>query len=36
VGFEKVAERESKRWGVAMVEEWYVLHPFGRQHPLAG
>jgi N-acetylglutamate synthase-like GNAT family acetyltransferase len=33
VGFEKVAERPSERWGVAVVEEWYVLHPFGRRHP---
>jgi GNAT superfamily N-acetyltransferase len=28
VGFEKVAERATDRWGVDMVEEWYVLHPF--------
>jgi len=33
IGFEKVAERPSERWGVAVVEEWYVLHPFGRRHP---
>jgi N-acetylglutamate synthase-like GNAT family acetyltransferase len=32
VGFEKVAERASERWGAAIVEEWYVLHPFGRRH----
>ena len=32
VGFEKVAERASERWGVAIVEEWYVLHPFGQRH----
>lgn len=30
-GFEKVAERPSKRWGVPLVEELYVLHPFGRR-----
>jgi GNAT superfamily N-acetyltransferase len=36
VGFEKVAERACERWGVAMVEEWYVLHPFGRRHPSSG
>ncbi len=30
-GFEKVAERASERWGIAMVEEWFVLHPFGRR-----
>jgi hypothetical protein len=35
VGFEKVAERPSERWGVAVVEEGYVLHPFGRRHPSA-
>ncbi len=34
VGFEKVAERPSERWGVAVIEEWYVLHPFERRHPL--
>ena len=33
VGFEKVGERSSKRWGVAMVEECYVLHPVGQRHP---
>jgi hypothetical protein len=33
VGFEKVEQRRSKRWGVAVIEEWYVLHPFGRRHP---
>jgi GNAT superfamily N-acetyltransferase len=33
VGFEKVAERRSERWGVAVVEERYVVHAFGRQHP---
>ena len=32
VGFEKVEERPSERWGVAVIEEWYVLHPFGRRH----
>jgi ribosomal protein S18 acetylase RimI-like enzyme len=32
VGFEKVAEKPSERWGVAVVEEGYVLHPFGRRH----
>lgn len=32
VGFEKVAERPSERWGVAVIEEWYVLRPFGRRH----
>jgi GNAT superfamily N-acetyltransferase len=31
--FEKVEERPSERWGVAVIEEWYVLHPFGRRHP---
>jgi ribosomal protein S18 acetylase RimI-like enzyme len=29
VGFEKVAERASERWGAPIVEEWHVLHPFG-------
>ena len=33
VGFEKVEERPSERWGVVVVEEWYVLHPFRRRHP---
>jgi GNAT superfamily N-acetyltransferase len=33
VGFEKVAERATDRWGVEIVEEWYVLHPF-QQQPL--
>jgi ribosomal protein S18 acetylase RimI-like enzyme len=33
VGFEKVAERSSERWGTAIVEEWYVLHPFGQHLP---
>jgi len=28
IGFEKVEERPSERWGVATIEEWYVLHPF--------
>jgi GNAT superfamily N-acetyltransferase len=32
-GFEKVEERPSERWGVVVVEEWYVLHPFRRRHP---
>ena len=36
VGFQKVDERPNKRWGVALVEELYVLHPFGRSHPAAG
>lgn len=31
VGFEKVEERPSKRWGVPLVEELYVLNPFGRR-----
>jgi N-acetylglutamate synthase-like GNAT family acetyltransferase len=31
VGFEKVEERPIKSWGVAAVEELYVLHPFGRR-----
>ena len=33
VGFEKVEERPSERWGVVVVAEWYVLHPFRRRHP---
>ena len=33
VGFEKVQERPSERWGVVVVAEWYVLHPFRRRHP---
>jgi GNAT superfamily N-acetyltransferase len=33
IGFEKVEERPSERWGVVVVEEWYVLHPFRRRHP---
>lgn len=33
VGFRKVEERPSERWGVAVVEQWYVLHPFGPRHP---
>jgi GNAT superfamily N-acetyltransferase len=33
VGFEKVEQRPSERWGVVVVEEWYVLHPFGRRYP---
>lgn len=33
VGFEKVGERPSERWGVAVIEELYALHPFGRRHP---
>jgi ribosomal protein S18 acetylase RimI-like enzyme len=33
VGFEKVAERSSERWGAAVIDEWYVLHPFGTQYP---
>jgi N-acetylglutamate synthase-like GNAT family acetyltransferase len=36
VGFEKVGEWPSERWGVAAVEECYVLHPFGRRHPSPG
>jgi N-acetylglutamate synthase-like GNAT family acetyltransferase len=35
VGFEKVRERPGERWGMAVIEEWYVLHPFGR-HPSPG
>jgi GNAT superfamily N-acetyltransferase len=30
VGFEKVGERPSERWGVTVVEELYALHPCGR------
>lgn len=26
-GFEKTAEQPSERWGVAAIEEWYVLYP---------
>ena len=33
VGFEKVEEKPCERWGVAVIEEWYVLHPFGRRYP---
>jgi hypothetical protein len=33
VGFEKVADKRSERWGVTVIEEWYTLHPFGRRHP---
>ena len=33
IGFEKVEERPSERWGVVVVEEWYVLHPVGRRYP---
>ena len=33
VGFEKVEERRSELWGVAVIEESYVLHPFGRRYP---
>lgn len=36
VGFEKVEERPSQRWGADVVEEWYVLHPFRRRHPSLG
>jgi N-acetylglutamate synthase-like GNAT family acetyltransferase len=36
VGFEKVQQRPGERWGVAVIEEWYALHPFGRRHPLPG
>jgi ribosomal protein S18 acetylase RimI-like enzyme len=36
VGFGKVGERPGERWGVAVVEEWYVLHPLGRRHPSPG
>jgi ribosomal protein S18 acetylase RimI-like enzyme len=36
VGFEKVAEKPRERWGVAVVEECYALHPFGRRHPSPG
>jgi GNAT superfamily N-acetyltransferase len=32
VGFEKFAKWPSERWGIAVIEEWYVLHPFGRLH----
>jgi N-acetylglutamate synthase-like GNAT family acetyltransferase len=32
VGFEKVGESPSERWGVAVIEELYVLHLFGRRH----
>ena len=31
VGFEKVEERPRERWGATVVEELYVLHPFGRR-----
>lgn len=34
VGFEKVEERPSERWGVALVEEWYVLHPLSGGAPV--
>jgi|SRR5579884_2539441 len=34
VGFEKVEEMSSKRWGAAVIEEWYVLHPFQRRYPV--
>ncbi len=27
VGFEKVEAVPTKRWGAAVIEEWYVLHP---------
>jgi GNAT superfamily N-acetyltransferase len=33
VGFEKVEQRPGERWGVVVVEEWYVLHPVGRRYP---
>jgi GNAT superfamily N-acetyltransferase len=33
VGFVRVEERPSERWGVAVIEECYVLHPFRRRHP---
>jgi GNAT superfamily N-acetyltransferase len=33
VGFDKVEENPSERWGVAVVEEWYVLHPFRGRDP---
>lgn len=36
VGFQKVDARPNKRWGVTLVEELYVLHPFGKSHPTAG
>jgi GNAT superfamily N-acetyltransferase len=32
-GFQKVEERRSERLGVTVIEEWYVLHPFGRRYP---
>lgn len=34
IGFQKVEERPSECWGVAVIEEWYALHPFGRRHAL--
>jgi ribosomal protein S18 acetylase RimI-like enzyme len=33
IGFEKAGEWPSERWGVAVVEELYVLHTFGRRRP---
>lgn len=36
VGFEKVTERPGQRWGVVVVEEWYVLHPLRPRHPAPG
>ena len=33
IGFEKAGEWPSERWDVAVVEELYVLHPFGRRRP---
>ena len=36
VGFKKVGERPGERWGVGVVEEWYVLHRLGRWPPLLG
>jgi N-acetylglutamate synthase-like GNAT family acetyltransferase len=33
VGFEKVEQSRSELWGAAVIEECYVLNPFGRRHP---
>jgi ribosomal protein S18 acetylase RimI-like enzyme len=33
IGFEKAGEWPSERWGVPVVEELYVLHPFGGRRP---
>lgn len=32
IGFQKVEQRPSECWGVAVIEEWYALHPFGQRH----